>query len=33
MHAELTELVLRMRAKHRMRYDDSTVLRLVVEPD
>lgn len=28
--ADLTELVRRMRAEHRMRYDDSTVLRLVV---
>jgi hypothetical protein len=31
--ADLTELVLRMRAEHRMRYDDSTLVRLLVEPD
>lgn len=31
--ADLAELVLRMRAEQRMRYDDSTVVRLVVESD
>lgn len=31
--ADLAALVLQMRAEHRMRYDDSTVVRLVVEAD
>lgn len=31
--SDLADLVLRLRVEHRMRYDDSTVVRLVVEPD